>query len=80
MIPSNTAVPKYFEAWREKVECGAILVNEKIRKEIARIQFLIDSPDYYFDNDAVEGWISFCEQELTLPNGGDVEMLETFKL
>lgn len=80
MIPSNTAVPKYFAAWREKVECGAILVNEKIRKEMNRIQFLIDSPEYYFDNDAVEGWISFCEQELTLPNGGDVEVLESFKL
>lgn len=80
MIPSNVAVPKYFAAWREKVENGTILVNENIRKEMGRIQRLIDSPDYYFDNDAVEGWIDFCENELTLPNGGDVKVLETFKL
>lgn len=80
MTPSNVAIPKYFSEWRSKVDSGMIPVNDKIRKEMDRIQYLIDSPEYYFDNDAVEGWISFCEDELTLANGGDVELTEPFKL
>lgn len=80
MTPSNVAIPKYFSEWRAKVDAGLIPVNSKILKEIERIQYLIDSPEYYFDNDAVEGWISFCEDELTLANGGDVELTEPFKL
>lgn len=80
MMPSNTAVPKYFAAWRDKVESGAIPVCNKVRLQMQRIQYLIDSPDYYFDNDAVEGWISFIEDELVLTNGGDITVLESFKL
>lgn len=78
--PSNTAVPKYYEEWRVKVEAGEIPVCNEIRKEMDRIEFLIQSPDYYFDNDAVEGWVSFCESELTLPDGSDLSLLYTFKL
>lgn len=80
MIPSNTAVPKYFAEWREKVNSGIIPVCQKVLRQMDRIQFLIDSPDYYFDNDAVEGWIDFCENELVLTNGGDMTILESFKL
>lgn len=80
MVPSNTAMPKYFSAWRDKVNSGVIPVCERIRQQIARIEYLIDSPEFYFDNDAVEGWISFIEDELVLTNGGDISVLESFKL
>lgn len=80
MEPSNTDVPKYYEEFRYQVESGLIPVCENIRKEMNRIEYLIQSPDYYFDNNAIEGWVDFCENELTLANGGDVKMLQSFKL
>lgn len=80
MEPSNTAVPKYYEEFRGKVESGEIIVNEKIAKQMSRIEFLIDSPDYYFDNDAVDGWIDFCEGELCRPDGDDLTLLWSQKL
>lgn len=78
--PSNTAVPKYYAEFRSKVESGEIKVCKEVLMEMARIEYLISSPDYYFDNDVVEGWILFCETELCLPNGGEFQLLYTFKL
>lgn len=80
MEPSNTAVPKYYEEFRMAVERGEIIVCDRIRKQMERIEFLIQSEDYYFDNDAVEGFITFCESELCKPDGSDLELMYTFKI
>lgn len=77
---SNTATPKYYAAFREKVLSGEIPVNREIAMEMGRIDELIDSPVYYYDDEAVEGWISYCENELTLTDGSDVKLLDSFKL
>lgn len=77
---SNTAVPKYYGAFREAVLRGEIPVNEKISMEMNRIDDLIRNPGVYYDPDPVEGWIEFCEKELTLTDGSDFEMLDSFKL
>lgn len=80
MGPSNTAVPKYYEEFRLAVENGEIVVCENIKKQMARIEFLIQSPEYYFDESVVEGWINFCESELCKPDGSELELMYTFKL
>lgn len=80
MKPSNTAIPKYYGEFREQVINGEILVNENISKQMNRIDDLIASPYYYYDLDAVEGFIAFCESELTLTDGTDLDLLDTFKL
>lgn len=80
MSLSNTATPKYYGEFREKVIRGEIPVNQEISLEMNRIDSLIESPRYYYDDRTVEGWIRFCEGELTLTDGSDLHLLDTFKL
>lgn len=80
MSLSNTAVPIYYGRFREAVLRGEIPVCETISLEMNRIDALIDSPIYYYDDEAVEGFVRFCENELTLTDGGDLTLLESFKL
>lgn len=77
---SNTATPKYYKAFRESVIRGDIPVPETISLEMNRIDDLIKNPGVYYDPRPVEGWIKFCESELTLTDGSDFHMLDTFKL
>lgn len=80
MTLSNTAVPKYYAEFREKVIRGVIPVNREVGMEMQRIDSLIADPYYYFDNDAVEGFVLFCESELTLTDGEPLVLLDTFKV
>ncbi len=80
MALSNTAVPKYYGQFRDAVMRGEIPICKKIEMEMHRIDDLIDNPGVYYDPDIVEGWIDFCEGELTLTDGGDLHLLDTFKL
>lgn len=80
MALSNTEVPKYYGQFREAVLNGHIVVNKEISMEMNRIDALIESPNIYYDNSAVEGYIKYCENELTLTDGGDLHLLESFKL
>lgn len=80
MALSNTAVPKYYGMFRDAVLRGDIPVCQEISMEMNRIDELIDDPRYYYDDLAVEGWIAFCENELTLTDGEDLHLLDTFKL
>ena len=77
---SNTAVPKYYGQFRDSVIRGQIPVNREIAMEMERIDDLIANPGIYYDPDPVEGWIRFCEEELTLTDGSDLHLLDTFKL
>lgn len=77
---SNTAVPKYYGMFREQVMSGAIPVCETISLEMKRIDELIANRGIYYDQDAVEGFIRFCENELTLTDGSDLHLLDSFKL
>lgn len=77
---SNTAVPKYYGAFRRMVLNGEIPVCEEISMEMNRIDWLINNPGVYYDDQAVEGWIRYCENELTLTDGGDLHLLFSFKL
>lgn len=76
----NKAVPKYYGMFREKVIRGEIPVNEEISLEMNRIDDLIANPGVYYDDEAVEGYVRFCENELTLTDGADLYLLDTFKL
>ena len=67
---SNTAVPKYYGMFRDAVIRGEIPVNEQISLEMNRIDKLIDDPKIYYDESVVEGWIYFCENEMTLTDFG----------
>lgn len=80
MALSNTAVPKYYGQFRERVMLGEIPVNDEISMEMNRIDALIANPNYYYDDRKVEGFVSFCENELTLTDGTAVKLLDTFKL
>ena len=80
MALSNTAVPKYYGQFREAVLNGEIPVNREISMEMNRIDDLIEDPRYYYDDEAVEGWIDYCESELTLTDGSDLHLLDSFKL
>ena len=80
MTLSNTAIPKYYAEFREKVIRGVIPVNREVGMEMQRIDSLIADPYYYFDNDAVEGFVLFCESELTLTDGEPLVLLDTFKV
>lgn len=80
MSLSNTAVPKYYGEFRQRVLDGEIPVCETISLEMNRIDELIRNPGVYYDDEAVEGWIRFCENELTLTDGSPFHMLDTFKL
>lgn len=77
---SNKAVPKYYGEFRDAVIRGEIPVNREISLEMNRIDDLIANPNIYYDDKAVEGWILYCENELTLTDGGDLHLLPTFKL
>ena len=80
MSLSNTAVPKYYGMFREAVLNGEIPICETIELEMNRIDELIDNPGVYYDGDVVEGFVRFCENELTLTDGSDLYLLDSFKL
>lgn len=80
MSLSNTATPKYYGQFRDAVIRGEIPVCRKVSMEMNRIDDLIANPGIYYDDEAVEGWISFCENELTLTDGSDLKLLDSFKL
>ena len=80
MALSNTAVPKYYGMFRDAVIRGEIPVCREVSMEMNRIDRLIDDPRYYYDDEAVEGWIAYCEGELTLTDGSDLHLLDSFKL
>ena len=77
---SNTATPIYYGRFREQVIRGEIPVCQEISMEMNRIDDLIANPGVYYDDEAVEGWIRFCENELTLTDGSPFVMLDSFKL
>lgn len=77
---SNTATPKYYGEFRDKVLRGEIPVCHEIEMEMNRIDQLIENPGVWYDNEAVEGFVRFCENELTLTDGSDLKLLDTFKL
>lgn len=80
MALSNTAVPKYYGRFRDAVIRGEIPVCKQVSMEMNRVDALIASPKYYYDDKAVEGWIKFCENELVLTDGSDLNLLDSFKL
>ena len=80
MTLSNTAVPKYYGQFRDAVIKGKIPVCRGISMEMNRIDDLIANPGIYYDDEAVNGWIKYCENELTLTDGSDLKLLDSFKL
>ena len=80
MALSNTATPKYYGMFRDAVIRGEIPVCEEISMEMNRIDALIRNPGVWYDDQAVEGFISYCEHELTLTDGSDLHLLDSFKL
>lgn len=77
---SNTAVPKYYGEFRAKVMAGLIPVCKTIEMQMHRIDDMILNPEFYYDDKAIDGFIAFCEEEMTLTDGGDLKLLDTFKL
>ena len=77
---SNTATPKYYGLFREAVLRGDIPVNREIEMEMNRIDELIRDPQYYYDDRAIDGFILYCENELTLTDGSPLRLLDSFKL
>ncbi|WP_443735099.1 terminase TerL endonuclease subunit [[Ruminococcus] lactaris] len=80
MALSNTATPKYYGLFRDAVMSGKIPICKEVELEMYRIDALIDNPGYWYDNRAVEGFIHFCENEMTLTDGEDLHLLDSFKL
>ena len=80
MALSNTAVPKYYGMFRDAVMRGEIPVCETIEMEMNRIDSLIENPGVWYDDEAIDGFIKYCEQELTLTDGEDLHLLDSFKL
>lgn len=80
MALSNAAVPIYYGKFRDAVIRGDIPICREVEMEMNRIDDLIDDPDIYYDDKAVEGWIKYCENELTLTDGSDLHLLDSFKL
>jgi phage terminase large subunit-like protein len=80
MSLSNTAVPRYYGEFRDRVLKGEIPVCKEISLEMNRIDQLIDNPGIYYDDLAVQGFVKYCENELTLTDGSDLVLLDTFKL
>lgn len=80
MALSNTAVPRYYGQFRDAVLHGEIPVNKEISMQMNRIDDKIADPRYFYDDMAVEGWINFCEHELTLTDGSDLKLMDSFKL
>ena len=77
---SNTAIPKYYGQFREAVKRGEIPICREIEMEMHRIDDLIDNPGIYYDDKAIDGFIQYCENELTLTDGSPVHLLDSFKL
>lgn len=80
MSLSNTATPKYYGMFRDAVLRGEIPVNQEISLEMNRIDDLIADPNFYYDDAAIDGFIRYCENELTLTDGSDFHLLDSFKL
>lgn len=80
MALSNVAVPIYYGRFRDAVIAGQIPVNQEVALQMNRIDDLIADPMYYYDDKAVEGFIAYCDEELTLTDGSDLELLDSFKL
>lgn len=80
MALSNTATPIYYGLFRDAVIRGDIFVCEEVSMQMNRIDALIEDPRYYYDDQAVEGFIAYCENELTLTDGEDLHLLDSFKL
>ena len=80
MALSNTATPIYYGKFRDAVMRGEIPICREISMEMNRIDDLIANPGIYYDDQAINGFIDYCEQELTLTDGGDLHLLDTFKL
>jgi phage terminase large subunit-like protein len=80
MALSNTATPKYYGAFRDAVLRGDIPVNQEVSLEMNRIDALIADPNFYYDDEAIDGFVRYCEAELTLTDGSDFYLLDTFKL
>lgn len=80
MALSNTATPKYYGQFRDAVMRGEIPICKEVSMEMNRIDDLIRNPGVWYDDNAVDGFIHYCENELTLTNGDDLKLLDTFKL
>ena len=80
MALSNTAVPKYYGMFRDAVLAGEIPVNREVSMEMNRIDALIANPGIFYDEHAIDGWKAYCEDELTLTDGSDLQLLDTFLL
>ena len=80
MALSNTAVPKYYGQFRDAVMRGEIPVCKEISMEMNRIDDLIANPGIWYDDEAIDGWVAYCENELTLTDGEDLHLLDSFKL
>ena len=80
MALSNTATPRYYGAFRDAVIRGEIPVCKEISMEMNRIDDLIANPGVYYDDKAIDGFIEYCENELTLTDGEDLHLLDSFKL
>lgn len=80
MALSNTATPIYYGQFRDAVIRGEIPVCREVSMEMNRIDALIDDPRYWYDDEAINGFIAYCENELTLTNGEDLHLLDSFKL
>lgn len=80
MSLSNTATPIYYGRFRDAVIRGEIPICREIEMEMHRIDDLIANPGIWYDDEAINGWVAFCENELTLTDGGNLALLETFKL
>ena len=80
MSLSNTATPIYYGQFRDRVLRGEIPVCREVSMQMNRIDSLIANPRFYYDDKAIEGWIKFCENELTLTDGSDLHLLDSFKL
>ena len=80
MALSNTATPRYYAEFRDRVVRGQLPVNREITMEMNRIDGLIANPNFFYDPDPVEGFIAYCENEMTLTDGSDVVLLPSFKL
>lgn len=77
---SNTATPVYYGKFRDAVLRGEIPVCNEIEMEMNRIDYLISDPQYFYDDEAIRGFVDFCEHEMTLTDGSDLVLLDTFKL
>lgn len=77
---SNTATPKFYGEFRDSVLRGDVPVNKEVALEMNRIDELISNPHFYYDENAIDGFISYCEEEMTLTDGSDLRLLETFCL